>query len=229
MRKLVLASAVLLAFGARPVQADQQFYDLTVSNMGSGFNGPFIQVEVDRTSSTMATVTFTTEATKDSSGFFYLMHTGGAAGINVNAATFTVTGITASNSFPGFNAPQASLGNPSGSEDGFGKFNAVIDLFDGYPDAASQISFVVTNTSGTWATASAVTTPNSLNHILVAQIGAWDGNFADGFTNTGFADNAIPKPPPLVGAVPAPPSVILLATGAVGMFVRLRRRGLRVA
>jgi hypothetical protein len=55
------------------------------------------------------------------------------------------------------------------------------------------------------------------------------------FANDGFEEWAVdhgvmfPTPPPFGGLVPAPPSVILLATGALGMFVRLRRRGLRVA
>jgi hypothetical protein len=57
------------------------------------------------------------------------------------------------------------------------------------------------------------------------------------FANDGYEEWAVvkgsptqpPPPPPFNGMVPAPPSVILLATGALGLFAQLRRRGLRVA
>jgi hypothetical protein len=227
MRNFLLASAVLLALGARPAKADMVFYELLSSNLGSGFTGPFMEVEVNLTDSTHATITFTSLT---NGGFTYLMHTNGAAAVNVNATSWTVSNIMASNTLPGgFTAPTPSDGGGPHNEDGFGSFNQIISLFDGFMTSASTISFVLTDTGGTWSSATNVT--QSANPFA-AQIGAYGGNFGVGFVNTGFAGMASPPsptPPPFGGATPAPPSVILLATGVLGMFVRLRRRGLRAA
>jgi hypothetical protein len=110
-----------------------------------------VQVVVDRTSSTMADVTFT--SLTDASGYTYLFRSQNAAAVQVNATTFTVTNITAANSLgnPPFTGPSASNGGATGSLNGYGKFNAWITLFDGFMASADDIAFTLTDTSGTWA------------------------------------------------------------------------------
>ncbi len=68
--------------------------------------------------------------------------------------------ITGSNAGTGFSPGPYSDGG-SGNVDGFGVFNQTINSFDGFPNSSDSISFVVTDTSGTWASASNVMTRNS--------------------------------------------------------------------
>jgi hypothetical protein len=220
MRAFVVAGAVLLALGASPAHADIAYYNLTTYDV-NGFTGPFAEVTVDLTSSTVAKITFDTLV---NGGETYLFHSQGAAAVNVNG-TATVSNIAASNVFFEFSTAIPSDGG-SGDEDGYGNFSNTIALFDGFQHAASEISFTLTDTSGTWSSATDVLAANSKGQIAAAQIGPWDGVFADGFGATGFAGDASPTsgPPPFIGAVPAPPSAILLAVGAVGILVLSRRR-----
>ena len=88
---LVLGSSVL----GPSAWADSLVFDLNQSNLGAGFTGPFIEVTVDRTSTTTATFTFDALT---NGGFTYLMHTNGAAAVNINAASFTGSVISTTNS-----------------------------------------------------------------------------------------------------------------------------------
>jgi hypothetical protein len=213
---LVLGSSVL----GPSAWADSLVFDLNQSNLGAGFTGPFAQVEVDRTSTTTATFTFDSLT---NGGFIYLFHSNGGVGVNVDAATFTVGSISATNSLSGFTAPSASFGGAR-NEDGFGSFNATIDLADGFKQSATEITFTVTNTSGTWANVASVLTPNNNGNIAAAQIGAClvvcNGTTSE-FTNTGFASGFAAVPSPIVGAgLPG----IVLACGGVLALARRRRQ-----
>jgi hypothetical protein len=224
-RIAVLAAAVLVGLGARPARADMIFYNLTTYNV-SGFTGPFAEVTVNLTSPTTAKITFDS---LQNGGYTYLFHSQGAAGINTNGAA-TISNITATNAFSvlGFSTPVASDGG-SGTEDGFGNFSNTITLDDGFQHSASEISFTLTKSSGTWSSAADVTAINNKGHILVAQIGPWDGIFADGFAPTGYADSAVQTnngPPPLIGTAPVPPSGILLGMGAIALLWTLRRQNI---
>jgi hypothetical protein len=210
---LLLAAAVALTFGACRASADSIVYDLTTVNI-SGFTGPFVQVTVNRTDSTHATITFDSLT---NGGFTYLMHTNGAAAVNVNATSWTVGSIAASFLGSPLTAP---TDGGSGNEDGFGKFNQTISMSDGNPaqgTAASEISFILTNTSGTWSSAANVLTPNGSGQVAAAQIGAWNGVTGNGFTNTGFAGDA--------ATVPEPSTLAIAGLGALGFVgFGLRRR-----
>jgi hypothetical protein len=223
LSRMGLALALTLTVAGR-ASADIATYDLTVSNLGGGFTGPFVEVQVNRTDSTHATITFTSLT---NGGFEYLMHANGAAAVNVNASTWTIGSISAS--FQG-NPLTAPTNGGAGQEDGFGNFNQTVNMTDGNPaqgTAADHISFVLTDTGGTWGSASSVLTPNAGGgnggpSVAGAQIGAWDQVAGHGFTATGFAGVAVLRPPP---GVPEPSTLALAVLGAVGFLgYGLRRR-----
>jgi hypothetical protein len=80
-------------------KADLFSFDLGIGNSAiSGFPGPYANVEVNRTSNSTATITFTSLI---NGGNIYLLGDGGTAGVNVSGA-FTLGAISGSNSGTGF-------------------------------------------------------------------------------------------------------------------------------
>ncbi len=184
----VIACIGFMAFTAQPAKADSITFDLTTGNSAiSGFTGPYASVLVNRTSATTATITFTS-LTAD--GNIYLLGDGGSVAVNVNAASFTLGPITGSNAGTGFTPGPYSDGG-SGNEDGFGSFNQTINSFDGYTHSSDSISFSLTDTSGTWASAMAVLLANSGGSLAAAHIfvTADPANGSNGALATGFAAN----------------------------------------
>jgi hypothetical protein len=119
----------------------------------SGFTGPYGEMTIVLTTATTATVTFTSDT---ADGNTYLFGNGTSAGVNVNASSFTITGISGSNGGTGFTPGPYTAVNPPGTSNvsEFGLFNGVINSFGGYTHASDTISFTLTNTGGTWASAS---------------------------------------------------------------------------
>jgi hypothetical protein len=80
------------------------------------------------------------------------------------------------------------------------KFNLTMDMLDGFTSSATKVAFTLTDTSGTWTSASNVLTPNSLGNEEAAHIFVCDGpcvlaNGAPGNNPaTGFATGAVPEP-----------------------------------
>jgi hypothetical protein len=187
--------------------------DLTVGNTAiSGFTEPFGNVLVTLTSPTTATVKFTSDA---ANGNIYLFAGAQGVDVNVNASSFTVSGITASNAGTGFSpGPFTAMG--SQNVDGFGVFNETLDGFDGFTHSADLVSFTLTNTSGIWASASSVLTPNSSGfdaaaHIFVTSSPADASNTA---LATGFA-----------AEVPEPATAFFLPFGGIlAFYLRFRSK-----
>ncbi len=221
---LLLAAALSLTFGVSSASADTADYSLSVPNSGiSGFTGPYGNVHVDLTSSTTADITLTSNTV---GGNIYLFGDGNTLALNVNASvsSLSVGTITGSNAGTGFtndagDSTATIAANQNVSE--FGKFNFTITTFDGFEHSVDTLSFTLTRSTGTWASASDVLTENSQGalaaaHVFVTESPAVQSN---GAIITGFAGNGDAQP------IPEPASIVLVGLGAVGAFgYGLRRR-----
>ena len=163
-------------------------FDLTVGNSAiSGFPGPYAQVDVSLTSSTTATITFTSLTNM---GNIYLFGDGGSVDVNVNATSFSLSGISGGNSGTGFTPGPYSDGG-SGNVDGFGVFNQTINSFDGFTHSSDTIMFTLTDLSGTWASSASVLTANASGALAAAHIFVTSSpaNASNSALATGFASN----------------------------------------
>jgi MYXO-CTERM domain-containing protein len=182
----------------------------------SGFTGPYDNVLVTLTSSTTATVQFTSNTV---GGNIYLMGDGGSVGVNVNAATWTISNITGSNAGTGFTPGPYSDGG-SGNQSGT-TMNQTVTSFDGFTHSSDTISFTLTNTSTTWANAASVLAANSDGYYVTAHIFVTSApaNASNGAIVTGFGAGS------LVPNVPEPSSMAIAGLGALGLVgFGLRRR-----
>jgi len=214
---LLMASFVLLA--GRSALADTVTYNLGAGNPAitpAAYGLPYGTVLVNLTSSTTATITFTA-----ASGYLFLDSS--IADVNVNATSWTVSGLTGTNSISGFGGPALANGS-SGNVDGWGIFNQTFNESDGFMDALQTVTFTLTDTSGTWAHATNVLTGNNDGNLLAAHVGECNVNpctFTGGsFANTGYASET--------GAIniptPEPSSLALFGTGILGIAGMVRRR-----
>jgi hypothetical protein len=210
---VVIACIGFMAFTLQPAKADSITFNLTNGNSAiSGFPGPYASVLVNRTSTTTATVTFTSLI---NSGNIYLFGDGGSVAVNVNATSFTLGPIAGSNGGTGF-APGPYSDGGSGNEDGFGSFNQTINSFGGFTHSSDTLSFTLSDTTGTWTSAANVLTANNNGFLAAAHIFVTEfpADAANGALATGFAAN---------GTIPEPGIVSLVALGALGLIGALRK------
>jgi hypothetical protein len=211
---VVIACIGFMAFTVQPGKADSITFDLTNGNSAiSGFSGPYANVLVNRTSTTTATITFTSLL---NSGNIYLFGDGSTVAVNVNAASWTLGTIIGLNAGIGFSpGPFSDAG--SQNVDGFGIFNQTIDSFGGFTHSSDTVSFTLSDTSGTWTSAANVLTANSNGFLAAAHIFVTEfpANASNGALATGFAAN---------GTVPEPGTIGLVALGALGLVGVVRKR-----
>lgn len=220
MRKLFITLAIVglaLTVG-QSARADMVNLTIGVPNTAlSTFTGPYANVNINLTSSTTATVTFTSDT---NGGFIYLMGDGGTADLNVNG-TYILGPVTESNGIAGFTPTFKN--NTPGTVDGFGNFNLSLNNVDGFNDTATSISFTLTNTSGTWSSAANVLAPNgsgaeaAIHAFACAEPGC---STTSGATATGFGRDGGGAPPP----VPEPGTMLLFGVGLLIFGQALRRR-----
>ena len=217
MRISQLAVAGLVAIAA---SANAQVYTIGLGNSAlSPYLAPYATATINLVDSTHANLTF---ASLSHDGYVFLM--GGAQGVdvNVNAAGFTVGNLTWANAYAGFQDPGAGSYNVgSGTVSIFGTFNTTIDFFNGFKTTASTFSFSLTNTSGTWASAASVLTPNALGmsaaiHGFICADPTCTAKA--GAVATGFATDGVTPP------IPEPETYAMLLAGLSLLGFRLLRR-----
>ncbi|HJY54332.1 MAG TPA: hypothetical protein VKD89_09925 [Candidatus Udaeobacter sp.] len=201
MNKIKYIAAALIAIaglGLQQAKADTTTFSstLNVSNLGSGFSGPFGTVEVSLTGQ-VATITFTASGN-------YTFIDGSAAAVFVNSNSFSVSNVTT-----GFTAQYPGLQQV----DGWGRFNVTINTNSGSGAGVTTITFTVTNTSTTlWTSASDVLGNNGSGYDAAAHVSITNANG----TFTGFAAES-------GGVVPDGGATVMLlgmALGALGMVGR---------
>jgi hypothetical protein len=230
MRKFICAAFLLciLTLGVTNVRADTISFNLDTPNDAiSGFPGPYANVTINLTSATTADVTF---VSLTNSGNIYLMGDGSTADVNVNATSWTISGISGSNLGSGF-SPGPFTDGGSLNVDGFGVFNQTIDSFDGFTHSSDTISFTLTNTGGTWASAANVLADNADGwkaaiHVFVT---SWPADASNGAIATGYAAGTCVGDCGGGGGggggqIPEPGSLTLLGSGMIGMASLLKRR-----
>jgi len=212
----LIGAVAILSLGPTSAFADAIVYNLTTPNSDlSSFTGPYEQVTVNRTDATHATITFDSLT---NGGDIYLMGANGAVGANVNGA-FTLGTISGSNSLSGFTPGPWSNGGAN-NEDGFGSFSLTIDSFDGFTHSSTEISFLLTKSSGSWLSAADVLTPNASGQILAAHAFACAQpgcSSTSGAAATGYVSHA-------VSTVPEPKTTSLLLIGGLMMAIVFRKR-----
>jgi VPDSG-CTERM motif len=207
----------IVVFGLQQAKADFISFLGSPNDALSGLSGPFGKVVVHLVDSDTATVTFTS-LTKN--GNIYLFGDGSTAAVNVNATSFSITGVSGSNAGTGFTPGPYTVQNPPGTSNisEFGDFNGVIDSFDGYTHSSDTVSFTLNNLSDTWSGANDVLAANAdgfdaVAHIFVTSSPA---NAKGSASVTGFAGETGGPSTPDGGA-----TAMLLGLGLSGLgFVR---------
>jgi hypothetical protein len=218
----VIAGALGVSVLAPSAQADSVLYILGTPNSFLTGTGPYATVSVDRTSTTTATITF---SSLNNGGFEYLMGGSDAVAVNVNSTNWSIGNLSSSNSFSGF-IPPTLTDNGANFVASFGSFNQTVSATADFQRASTSISFDLNDNTGSWAGAASVLTPNASGFI--AAIHAFECantcTEADGATVTGFAvDGLITDGGP--SATPLPAALPLFASGLATLgFLGWRRK-----
>jgi hypothetical protein len=218
------ASALVLSFATASWAVTTISLD-TGNSAISGFPGPYGTVTVDLIDAVTADITFLAD---DSGQYDYFFIGTGAADVNVNADTWTITNLVT-------NGAGTIADDGAKNVDGFGSFNQTTKQKDGYDDRATQITFTLTDTSGTWASSGSVLAANSNGAFAAAHIAVCDTvansscGSAIGAAATGYAAGG----PGIIthGGIPEPTTWTMMVLGffGAGAFIRGRRKSFAVA
>src|SRR5690242_14889367 len=159
----ILSAMAIAALAVAPSAIADVVYTIGVPNTAlTAYSGPYATTTVQLVDATHATITFDALT---NGGYVYLLGDGSEADVNVNATSWTISGISGSNPYPGFSLPGPYSDAGSQNVSSFGVFNQAVNGFDGFSHAAAEVSFLLTNTGGTWAADGDVLTPNADGYV----------------------------------------------------------------
>lgn len=208
---LTVLSTILIGFGVQSASADTLILSIGNSDL-SGYTGPFADVTITLTDGTHASIAFAADAP-------YLLTDGGSVGVNVHATTFTAANFAWSGQPQTPHTTPTLVSGGAGNQDGFGNFNFSINNGGSFQEAVQNISFTLTNTSGTWASAADVLTGNNKGFLAASHIGVQNTG-GTAFATTGFAANGTGSTVPDGGTTA---SLLGLALTAGGVVSRRRK------
>ena len=191
----------------------------------SGYTGPYGTVSVVFVDATHATVSLMSNTVGTN---IYLFGDGSTIALNTNG-TATASGIMGANAGSGFSPGPFTQTSPvphaTQQVNGFGKFNMVIDDFDGFSNTVDSLSFTLTKGSGTWADESAILTPNAngaraAGHVFVAPCTGTPcvANQSTGALTTGFASGSGGPIRPTEVSVPEASTFLFFGAGLLGLL-----------
>jgi hypothetical protein len=219
-RTALAIAVVILLLGATsafatPVAPFNSSLNMGNSDLTGVSSGPYGSVQVVLNSSNSATITFTALGG-------YLFIDTGLAGVNLNATSWTVGGLSFTQ-LSGFTAPTINTDGAK-NEDGFGSFNQTFKTDSGYASGVTSFTFTVTDIGATWADAASVLIANANGFDAAAHVAICNNTpctVAGGANVTGFAGEGNGT----ITNTPEPSSLLLLGTGlSILSGYGLRRR-----
>ncbi|GAM11711.1 PEP-CTERM motif protein [Geobacter sp. OR-1] len=211
MKRTILAALAMCGVIAAATSASA--YSLSLNQINTtGYSGPYVNVTIDLTTATTATVKFDAFSP-------YLLVNGKIADLNVNASGFSVGSFTSGGGLNNFVLNSVNIDTnpapPNQQVSMFGDFNLTISSQNA-SQRVDWLQFIVTNTSGTWASDDKVLTANTDGYSAAAHIFVPS---AATNANTFFVGNG--ETPP---SVPEPSTMLLLGSGFLGLAAYGRKR-----
>ena len=198
------STAVLVAAGLMIAPTAKATLSFTLDQANVALTGPFGTVSVTEIDSTHATVTLMALGV-------YSFGDGSTLALNLADTGVTMSGLTLTSA--GHGGTPGFSGLSSGTVDGWGSFNYLIDLSDGFHSSVTGLTFTLTKGSGTWASEADILSPNGSGLEVAGHVFNSDGSI------TGYATTAVPEASTIIAGM-----LLVLPLGASAIRILRKAR-----